>query len=548
MPGPHMARRSLLGGGVALGATAALAGCRTDNNGGGGGGDSSPPVDVSTVRPQYIPFDGPEPDLVGDGEIGVPNGYLSYPDPPPSTGTVPLELSKPVEMMVQGIASSTPHARNQWWQAWDRDLGVELSINSVDSTQYTAKFQTATAGETFAELTQWVTVPQLPALLESRFTDLTPYLSGDNVAKYPHLAAHPSAAWDMCIVNGKIWGVTNPRIVAGTVGMTRGDILADKGIDQIPDLSDGEAFLDLCREITDRSAGIFAIGQIPQNWTLPMILESLGGVNGWKVESDGTWVSRYETPEFERALEIVTGMYAEGLFHPNSYSDLSSTAVWFDGGATAIFAQNYASWQTRAGTDAKPYDYPCGVVKMPKWEGGGLAAKHLGVPGYGAPVGLAKTDDEARIDELLRVMDYFASPFGTQEFLTVNFGVQDRQFTLKDGQVTPLVDAPDERVQGPAYAGATNAVNIYAPGNPDATQLLFDYCAEMIPTGVADPSIGVFSDTAGSAGATADKKLNDHMGDIIQDRASLTTWADAVADWKKSAGDAMAQEYAEQAE
>src|SRR5690606_29001425 len=162
--------------------------------------------------------------------------------------------------------------------------------------------------------------------------------------------------------------------------------------------------------------------------------------------------------------------------------------------------------------------------------------------------GLAKTDDEARIDELLRVIDYFASPFGTQEFLTVNFGLQDRQFTLKDGQVTPIADAPDERVQGPAYAGATNAVNIYAPGNPDATQLLFDYCQEMIPSGVKNPAIGKFSDTAGSSGAAADKKLNDHMGDIIQNRASLTTWADAVAEWKKAAGDDMAREYAAQAE
>ncbi len=546
MPGPQLGRRSLLGGGIAVGATAALAACRTNSN--DPGDDTGPKVDVSTIRPAYIPYDGPEPDLVGDGETGVPNGFLSYPDPPPSTGSVPLDLSKPVEMMVQGIASATPHDRNQWWQTWETDLGVPLSINSVDSTQYTAKFQAATAGGTFAELTQWLSVPQLPALLEKQFTDLTPYLSGDNIAKYPSLAAHPSAAWDMCIVNGKIWGVTNPRIVAGSVGMTRGDILEDKGIDQIPDLSDGEDFLDMCREITDRSAGIFAIGQIPQNWTLPMIMESLGGVNGWKIEADGSWVANYETPEFERALEIVTGMFAEGLFHPNTYSDLSSTAVWFDGGVTAIFAQNYASWQTRAGTNAKPYDYPCGVVKMPKWEGVGLAAKHLGVPGYGAPVGLAKTDDEERIDELLRVMDYFASPFGTEEFLKVNYGVLDRQYTLKGGQVTPVADAPDEVVQGPAYSGATNAVNIYAPGNEEATRLLFDYCEEMIPTGVKNPAIGKFSDTGSSAGAAAEKKLNDHMGDIIQNRESLSTWADAVADWKKAAGAAMAEEYAAQAE
>ncbi|HIT76781.1 MAG TPA: hypothetical protein IAA98_14470 [Candidatus Avipropionibacterium avicola] len=545
MFGSQMARRTLLGGGLAVGAAAALAGCRTDGGGGTGTGGDSGGGDVSSIRPNYIPYDGPQPDLPGDGAIGVPNGFLSYPSPPPSTGGVPVGLSKPVEMMVQGVASATPHSKNQWWQMWDKDLGAELSVNVVDSTQYTAKFQTATAGGTFAEITQIVTVPQLPKLLESMFTDLTPYLSGDNIAKYPNLAAHPADAWDMCIINGKIWGITNPRIVAGTVGMTRGDILEEKGIDLIPELNSGEDFLDLCREITDRKAGTFAIGQIPQNWTIPLIMESLGGANVWQVDN-GTWISQYETPEYERALEIVTQMYDEGLFHPNSYSDLSSTAVWFDGGATAIFAQNFASWQTRAGTDAKPYDYPCGVVKMPKWDGGGVAEKHLGAPGYGAPVGLAKTDDEARIDELLKVADYFASPFGTEEFLKVNYGVEGRQYNLKDGQVRPVADVTDERIPGPAYYGATNAVNIYSPGSQEATELLHAYCQEMIPTGVRNPSYGKFSDTAASKGAAADKKLNDIQGDIIQGRAKLSEWADAVKEWKSAAGDAVAREYAEQ--
>ncbi|HIT74227.1 MAG TPA: hypothetical protein IAA98_01405, partial [Candidatus Avipropionibacterium avicola] len=423
--------------------------------------------------------------------------------------------------------------------------GAELSINALDSTQYTQKFQTATAGDQLAEITQIVQVPQLPKLLEKMFTDLTPYLSGDNIAKYPNLAATPSQAWDMCIVNGRIWGVTNPRIVAGTVPMTRGDILADKGIDLMPELNSGEDFLDLCREVTDRDAGIFAIGQIPQDWTLPMILESLGGPNGWLV-SDGTWTSKYETPEYERALEIVTQMYGEGLFHPNTYSDLSSTAVWFDGGATTIFAQNFSSWQTRSGTDAKPYDYPCGAVVMPQWEGGGPAAKHLGVPGYGDPVGLRLTDDENRIDELLRVADYFASPFGTEEYLKVAYGVADRHYTLKDGQVQAVADAPNETVPGPNYFGSMSASNLYSATGGDNTRQLFDYCEQLIPEGVRDPSIGKFSDTQASKGSAADKKLNDIQGDIIQGRAKLSEWPDAVKQWKAAAGDKIAEEYASQ--
>ena len=530
-------RRALLGGGLAATAGATFTAC-------GAGGDDSPGGDgeSSAERPAHVQFDGPTPDLEGDGEIGVPNGYLSYPDPPQSTGRVPLELSAPVSMLMQRNPPVTGRSDNKWWQKLEADLGAELEVTSVESTQYKAKFQTVTAGGELPDLTQFVTVPQLPKLLEKMFTDLTPYLSGDKIKDYPNLANHPSAAWDMCMVDGRIWGVTNPRVVAGSVLMTRGDILDSKGSDKMPDLSDGEDFLDLCREVTDRKNGVFAIGQVPQNWTIPLIMEALGGPNVWSVE-DGAWTSQYESPEFAEALEIVTKMYAEGLFHPNSYTDLTTTPNWFDAGVTVMFAQNFAIWQGLT-ANAK---FPCGAVVMPKWDGGGKAPKHLGAPGYDAPMGLKKLDDEERIDELLRVLDYVASPFGTAEYLTVNYGVEDQQWKLVDNQVELDNESYEaEMIPGLVYAGANTAMSLYAPGKAEPTKDAFDYCQQVIPDGIKNPEYGRYSDTAGTKGEQANVKLNDLMGSIIQGRSPMSEWEAGVKTWKSEAGDAIAQEYAEQ--
>lgn len=543
MSSAGITRRQLMvrgvGLGLAAGATLSIAGCREDGPGGRPAGSTGVGESAAAVRPTYVPFTGPVPDLPGDATTGVPNGFLKYPDPAPSTGRVPLNLSAPVEFLVQGVPPVTPADKNLRWKRMEADLGTSFRINAVDSTQYTAKFQTAIAGNALAEITQITAVPQLPKVLESMFTDLTPYLAGDNVKKYPNLANMPSAAWDVCTINGRIWGLTNPRVIAGTVLMTRGDILEQKGIDAMPTLDSGEDFLDLCREVTNPAEGIFAIGQLPQNWTVPVIVEALGGPNTWQVD-DGEWASAYASAEYERALEIVTTMFAEKLIHPNSYSDVSSSVGWFDQGVTALFAQNFSAWHTRAGRA----NFPCGAVVMPKWGGGGAARKHLGPPGYVDIVGLRRTDDAARIDELLRVGDYLAAPFGTDEYSFLNYGIRDRHYTVDGGQVALIPNAPVEGFSGPAYFGNMGSVNIYAPNRPDATKRVHEYCRSMIPGGLANPIHGRFSETAVSKQAAADRALNDTMASIIQGRQSLTTWQDAVRRWRTQAGDAMAREYA----
>jgi len=143
------------------------------------------------------------------------------------------------------------------------------------------------------------------------------------------------------------------------------------------------------------------------------------------------------------------------------------------------------------------------------------------------------------------MMNYIASPFGTEEYLKVSYGVRDRQWRLSDKQV--VLDADQvkaETVSGLAYAGGMSAVSLYSPGKSEPTQRVFDYLKEMIPSGTPNPSYGRFSDTAVSKGATANRKLNDLMANIIQGRAKLTDWAAGVQTWKSEAGDAIAREYA----
>lgn len=536
-----MTRRSILGAGLFIGAGAATAACAPGGpptgSGESGGRSAAQP-------PTFVPFPGlPKPDLVGDSTKGVPHGYLSYPDPPVKGGRVPLGVGAPLGVLIQGKMPSVSREQNQWWSKWEADLGTTLDITATDSTQYTPKFQTAVAGNQIRDITQVVNVPQLPGVLEKFFTDLTPFLSGENVKKYPGLANIPPDTWKLSTIRGKIWGVTSPWTPGGQILMSRGDLLAGKGIDKVPSLADGEAFLDMCREVTDRKNGVFAIGQIVHNWIVPILVEAMGGPNSWKVEG-GNWTSALESPEWLSALETASKMWAEGLFHPNSYSDLSSTPLWFDSGATVLWAQNFSSWTRRLGNAP----YPLGAVAMPRWNGGGAAAKHLGPAGYASFIGIKKTDDTKRIEDILRVFDFVATPFGTEEYLTVNVGVRGHQYELTNGQVKLNKDkaATGETVPGMLYAGSNANSVLYSSTGTETTKMAFDYCQQHLPSGIPDPSQGRFSETGLTKGASARAKLNDLMGNIIQGRAKLSEWEAGVKAWKVAAGDAIAREYAEQ--
>src|SRR5699024_5989716 len=197
-------------------------------------------------------------------------------------------------------------------------------------------------------------------------------------------------------------------------------------------------------------------------------------------------------------------------------------------------------WQDKA----TKLDVPVGALTMPKWEGGGAASKHLG-EADGGFVGLRKIDDEDRIDELLRFLDYVASPFGTKEFLHVNYGVEGRQWEVRNGVLEVDPDASDERPLGLSYAGSSIWRDVYIPGKDDVTKVICDYCADVIPSGIADPSVGRYSESEVTKAPASARKLSDLQGRIIQGRADLTEWAWAVKEWKREVGDALAREFAE---
>ncbi len=538
-----LSRRHALG--LAVGAAAVLSGCGTTaakapaaSAASSAAAAPSASAAAAGVMPAYVPYTNTPPDFPASAN-GVPPAYTKFPSPIGKVGKAPLKLSAPINFLINGDMPKTPMDRNAWVQAINTDLGQQCPMTFADwGDTYAAKLQTVIASNAIPEVTMVIPIPSMTQAIKAKFTDLTPFLAGDKVKDYPGLANIPPATWKMGMIDGKIYGIFQPRPIVGRALSAHMEPLEKKGIKGWPTPANGDELLSLCKEINDPANGVFAMGQHPTEWLLPYVLNMMGAPNVWGVDSSGKFTSYYEVPEMEAALEQTKKIWDAKVLHPNSYS--APNNLWWENNVTVLTIQQFMSV---FGSQASRFN--TSVIPAPKWAGGGIAPHWTAAPGYYSGVYISKQSKPERVVEALKAVDYLASPFGTEEFMKVVYGVQDKHYTLENNVIKPTPLANDERPGALWYCGAALNNAMFIPGKPDVVKQYHQFASTIMANQIANPTIGLFSETQFGKGAAATKKIYDTQSEIIQGRQPLTAWAQAVKDWKSAAGDAMKREYEE---
>ena len=526
-------RRLFLGaslGTVVLGTAA----CRTE------GADPTSVEAGDGLAPAHQPFMGAEPDLAASEH--VPAGYFSYPqDPQPILDNNPGYDLEPIRALLQGPSMPAPREQNPWTQLIEEHIGGELHITGIPSGDYGDRLNVAIAGDELPDLVQIVTsTPDLPEVLDAYCVDLGDYLSGDRVNDYPALAALPESAWRAGMVNGRLYGVAQPRSRARMTWMMRTDMVEEMGL-SFDDVTDGESFVDFFREVTNPDERRWAFGQDPYPRLVDSIYEMLGGLNNWGVV-DGKFISKIETPEYEEALEITRQIWEEGLIHPDSFS--APAFDWWTGGNLVFYRNAFEEW-ARGKIDHPENEMA--AVASPNWDGGGAAPMHLGIGSYPSFVAVGKTEDESRIEELLWAMNVLAVPFGSQEYLDMTFGVEGEHYNLEGSDPVPTGEAISYKSQSLLYVGGAEFTVLYSPGEEEMVRSQHQFLSEAIPNGIEDPTVGLYSATNSARGQIEGQRLSDLQKEIIQGREPVSALADAVEQWRNSVGEEIRDEFAEAA-
>jgi putative aldouronate transport system substrate-binding protein len=512
---------------------------------------------LSGALPTFLPSSGgPKPDL-HDPDPRYDDGFTNYPaNPPRSWSGEPPGTGARVDVLIQAyFPNTTPYDQNPTWKEINRQLNADVQMQIVPGTDYATRLATVTAGNDLPDIVhlRYDKAANVPDFLKAKAADLTPFLGGDAARAYPNLAAIPTYAWknSMAAVDGKLYMIPIQRSLPGqppATGLLFKNVdLWDAAVGTGYQPANKDDFKRALQEVSHPQSGLYALGTGIPSWNLGMAAfgQVFRAPNNWRLDTGGKLVKDFETEEFKAAIGYMRDLWAAGVYHPNSLTNgpgraelaVSQIAVAYDGLGVNLWGdmqRQAAQANPRARAD----------LIAPFAHDGGKPITFVGNGFVGMTV--LKQAAPERIKELLRVLDYLAAPFGTQEDMLLSYGLQGQDYTL---------DASNNPV--PTREGRNNAGNMpwpyiaqhpqvnYLSDVPGFTKALWDAQHVVIPIAIDDPTNGYYSPTLYGKGYAPTQALIDGLKQIVAGHDTLDNYDNLVRTWQTQAGEQIRREYSE---
>lgn len=540
MPAYTFDRRTLLagaGGAALLLGSGALTACSSNKS----GTKNSVAANTGVKLPTFMQYTGVTPDLPGTAQ-GVDPAFRNFPkDRPKSVAAVPGK-GETLTGMANIYYPVPPGSKdNSYWAGLNKRMGVDLQLQMVSNADYTQKFATTIAGNSLPDMMQMQVVANFPQLLEKRFSKLDEYLGGDAIKDYPNLANVPTRTWRSAVYNGGIYGIPIPRGAVGHYNFIRADLFKAAGVSTSP--KGFNELIDAGKALTNAKKRQWAYGTLGQPQGL---LQGLNGEPNVWANNGGKLTHRYETVQYKQSVSDLIDIWKSGVMHPDAFSTTQPFKALFNAGTVAINANDgYPGWTQYILDNVSNPKFELGLMPVYTRDGSKLAPWMLG-SGYFSITGLKKQDDPEKLKLILRVLNYLAAPFGTAEYFYRLYGQQGVDHTINAAGDPVFTKTGSTNTVLPIRYLADAPYTIYQPGRPQDATTQHTYQSLVIPEGVENPTVGLYSNTAATKNATIDKNFTDGISDIIQGRKPLSTLTDLVSTWRNGGGDDMRKEFEQQ--
>jgi putative aldouronate transport system substrate-binding protein len=501
-----------------------------------------------STLPTYVAIQGPKPDLAGN-EAGLQDGYLTYPRSQfKSVAQTPGSGTDVVAMTRDAGGPPPPLEQNAAWQAVNQQLNANMKLQIVSPADYQARVATVMAGGDTPDLMYFMTgtqvTPGLSDYLKASFADLGPYLGGDAVKDYPNLAGLPSASWKLTRYNNSIYGIPLPRPSVDNIWFTNKTRFDDLGLTQPRNKDD---FKRVLMALTRPQMNQYGLGDSSPTLGLALgrgdcpMAAMFGVPNNWSVDANGKFVKDIETEQFKAALDYVRDLYASGVYYPDPLNGVTIKSS-FLAGKYGVMLQGWSPYPLEFWNPGKAQNPPMEVRTIaPFSHDGGTPVFHR----YGLNLGMTaiKKGSPERVKELLRIMNFLAAPFGSEESLLLDYGVKDVDFTF-DGQGNPV---PSTRGLSELFVSwkyfTQHQQVIFNASDSSFANAAYSAQQGIVPYLLDDPSVGLFSATDTNKGGVLIQKVLDGLAEMVTGRAPASGLDQLVADWRSGGGDLIRTEY-----
>jgi putative aldouronate transport system substrate-binding protein len=482
----------------------------------------------------------------------VPDAYLAPPAPFKTVAVVPGKGSKVSITKASQRPPAVAHDQNQWWQELDKRVGATMDITLVPLPQYTEKATALIASGDIPDilLISPLSAPdQYKAVQQGAFTDLTPYLTGDALKAYPNLAQYPASAWKNAAIRGKLYGVPRLNLAIGPALLYRQDWAEKLGTPAPKNADDILAlFTAMTKNDPDGNSkpDTWALGGQGADWSMPFIRGMFRVPNGWRKNPDGTLTNQIETDEFKQAITFARTLSEAGVYHPDAatFNKTQATQALIAGkigGYADALTQLNGDIRTRF--EAKRLTPAANLAALvPPGFDGGKGVTYNGA-GFGsiAAIPAKQGKDPERAKELLRILDYFSAPFGSEEYTFLNFGIDGVDSTVLPDGTRVLSD------RGLAEIGELGTVVVpppafYFPADPGDAQFMQTAAAQIAALGIDNPALTAFSPTNAAKSVELNQLGTDRITGLITGRDPLTALDQYIKDWKARGGDQIRTE------
>ena len=504
----------------------------------------------SVKLPTRIPVQGFKPDLPASADGLVDPAFLNYPaNPFKAVQDTPGRGGEVTVMTWTTGAAPAPLESNALWQAVNKELGVDLKINVQPQADYTTvKLPTVIAGNDLPDILYIAdnsVIPQLPVFFKSKMADLTPYLSGDAIKDYPNLANFPTLAWQQVIYNNGIYGVPVPYPLFLWVHWVHQNLLDDEGLARPKNAVEYKQLAEHFTRPDLNLAGLGAENNVGMGTTNGWLTGIFGAPNIWGLdEKTGTLTAAVQTEQYKAAVGFARDLWVARAYHQNAmqYNLVSARndfaarrfAFRFDG----FQAASFLFWDNAPTLD--PPGKPRIMTPFPAVDGGKPTywAKN-GILGFSA----IKQAPPERIKEILRILNYLAAPFGSQEHLLMNYGQKDTHWT-PDEKGNPVLNARGKTEALVPFRYITQGpVSLYYTRDPEYATVSQEAEKAMLPYLAINPTDGYYSPTKDNKYAGLARELSDKINDIVLGRQPMSYWDQVVREFMDGGGTQMKAEF-----